>query len=74
MAHNVGSVVGLREALTWGHRPLRAVWGILVLAGLTATIFYIYRNTSEYLNREAATKVRVSLVLLHTRNTAFSFR
>lgn len=56
------AVIGLKEALTWEHRPLKAVWILLILLGFAGTIVYIYHNTNDYLNAETATKVSDFLV------------
>jgi hypothetical protein len=58
IAAHVDSIVGLKEALTMTHKPLKIVWIFLLLLGLSGTVFYIYQNTADYLSSETATKVR----------------
>src|SRR5690349_5901860 len=56
MANQVG-IIGLREAVTLRHKPLKVIWIILVVLGAIATSYYIYKNIDEYINKEPATKV-----------------
>lgn len=64
MAESVTGIVGLRETLTSENYALRFVWTIVFLTGVTATGYFIYSTTIEYLDDPLSTTVRLGLRLL----------
>lgn len=58
IADHISTIAGLKEALTWENRVLKSVWAILVMAGVTATVWLIYQSVVEFFDEATATKVR----------------
>lgn len=57
LANSVTSMVGLKESVSSKYAILRWFWAALLVAGISATIFYIYETASQFLEYQAATNV-----------------